>query len=590
MAATTLSKPAAKASLLRLLDLLKPRQGKYILALIGRVAITTIERLAIAFIAKATIDAMVVNNQPLFIATLFNWVFFYLGYLFVAPFVLYFWRAAVYEGTANIRETVFKHLQRLPIGYHELHHSGEALSILTNDVSTAEKAYQDDLLMLCEASAQGLTAAVAMLLLNWQLALIIFLSGVMPLIVNSLFARPLRLIGESVQENLGILSERMTDLLAGYTLVRTFSLGDWILNRFDQANGKVLHSSLRRVNTEASLAGANEFAGLFGFLPIALGAYLVLIGQTTFGIMIALVQLSNQINYFVYSLSGTISRIQASLAAADRILRLMDEPVEPDRYPAQADSKQSVPTGALIEFQRVNFGYNTGQDVLNELSFSVQSGQIVAFAGSSGGGKSTIFKLLLGCYPARQGEILVAQRALHSTRLSDLRDLFAYVPQDAYLFAGTIYDNIRYGKPDASQAEIQAAAQAAFAHDFILEFPSGYHTVVGERGTRLSGGQRQRIAIARALLKNSPILLLDEATSALDSESEQIVQQALEALMRGRTTLVIAHRLSTILNADQIYVIDGGKVAETGRHEELLAHKGVYANLFELQFKMQSSV
>jgi ATP-binding cassette, subfamily B, bacterial len=589
MAANISSKTPAKPSLLRLLDLLKPKQGKYILGLTGRVAISTIERLAIAFIAKASIDAITLGNQPLFVSTLINWVVFYLGYLIVAPFVLYLWRSSVYEATANIRETVFKHLQRLPIGYHELHHSGDALSILTNDVSTAEKAYQDDLLMLCEASAQGLTAAITMLILNWQLALVVILSGVMPFIVNALFARPLRVIGESVQNNLGALSERMTDLLAGYAVVRTFSLGDWILERFEQANGQVLNSSLRRVRTEAALAGANDFAGLFNILPFAVGAYLVLIGQTTFGIFIALVQLSNQINYFVYSLSGTVSRIQGSLAAADRILALMDEPVEPERYPALPASGTSAPSSALIEFQQVNFGYNSSPNILNELSFSVQPGQMVAFAGPSGGGKSTIFKLLLGCYPPRQGEIQVAQRALHTTRLSDLRDLFAYVPQDAYLFAGTVYDNIRYGKADASEAEITAAATAAFAHDFILEFPAGYQTVVGERGARLSGGQRQRIAIARALLKNAPILLLDEATSALDSESEQIVQQALEALMRGRTTLVIAHRLSTILNADQIYVIDAGKVAEAGRHDELLARKGVYANLFELQFKLQSA-
>ena len=211
-------------------------------------------------------------------------------------------------------------------------------------------------------------------------------------------------------------------------------------------------------------------------------------------------------------------------------------------------------------------------------------GQFVAFAGPSGGGKSTIFKLLLGCYAAKQGAIMVSGKPLCDYKLSDLRDLIAYVPQDAYLFSGSILDNIRYGKPGASQAEVEAAAKAAFAHDFVMEFPAGYQTIVGERGARLSGGQRQRIAIARALLKDAPILLLDEATSALNSESEQIVQQALEVLMQGRTTLVIAHRFSTIVQADRIYVVDGGRVVEAGRHAELMEQKGVYAGLYEIQF------
>ena len=335
-----------------------------------------------------------------------NWVVFYLGFTLVAPFVLYLWRSAVAEVTANVREAIFRHLNRLPLGYHEVHHSGDALSILTNDVTAAEKAYQDDLLMLVEASAQGLGAVVAMLLLNWQLALLILLSGVAPLIVNTLFAGPLRKIGQQVQERLGALSERMTDLLAGYQVVRTFNLGDWILERFEQANGQVLSTSLKRVRTEAALAGGNEFAGIFSFLPMVVGAYLAMIGQTTFGVMIALIQLSNNVNYFVYTIGGTISRIQAALAAADRILALLDTPLEPESYAALSGARRAQrQTGALIEFQDVRFGYSDNEDILNALSFQVEPGQMVAFAGPSGGGKSTIFKLLLGCYPPAQGEI-----------------------------------------------------------------------------------------------------------------------------------------------------------------------------------------
>jgi ABC-type multidrug transport system fused ATPase/permease subunit len=223
-------------------------------------------------------------------------------------------------------------------------------------------------------------------------------------------------------------------------------------------------------------------------------------------------------------------------------------------------------------------------EVLHEISLSADQGQVVALVGPSGGGKSTLIKLLLGFYPVRDGEIAIDGRQVEGYSLPQLRSMMAYVPQDAYLFDGTIEENIRYGRPDATRQEVVAAAQSANAHDFILEQPDGYDTPVGERGAKLSGGQRQRIAIARALIKDAPILLLDEATSALDSESEQQVQDALGVLMQGRTTIAIAHRLSTIENADTIYVIDGGKVVEQGRHEELLGRGGLYSRLHELQF------
>ena len=577
-----------KQSLWRLLQLLKPKHKKYLAGLFSRVLLTTTERMVIAYLLKLLVDAITIGSKAQYSSILISWIAFYVGFTVVAPFILYLWRSSVFEGTANIREAVFRHIQRLPLGYHEIHHSGDALSILSNDISAAEKAYQEDLYVLVEASFQGLSAAILMMALNWGLALVIIVSGLVPLLVNTLFAGPLRKVGQDIQSRLGTLSERMTDLLAGFQVIRTFNLGEWILARFSKTNDEVLESSLRRVRLEAALAAGNDFAGVFVFLPMAVGAYLVLVGRTTFGTYMALVQLSNQINYFVYSLSGVISRIQAALAATDRIFDLLDSPLEPEQYaPRLVATLPAISSGQdrLIDFQNVTFAYNGGENILNSISFGVSQGQFVAFAGPSGGGKSTLFKLLLGCYPVKDGIIFVSGKPIHDYKLVGLRDRIAYVPQDAYLFSGTILDNIRYGKPDASAEEIKVAAEEAFAHDFVIDFPEGYQTIVGERGARLSGGQRQRIAIARALLKNAPILLLDEATSALDSESEQIVQQALEVLMKGRTTLVIAHRFSTIVNADTIYVIDGGQVVEQGKHADLMRGQGVYANLYEMQFK-----
>jgi len=572
-------------SLWRLLALLRPKHKKYIAGLSARVILTTTERLFIAYLLKLLTDAIVGGNKAQFASTLVTWIIFYAILAVVAPFVLYLWRSAVVEGTANIRETIFKHIQRLPLGYHELHHSGDALSILTNDASAAEKAYQEDFYTLVEVIVQGVGAAILMFYVKWELALVIILCGLAPLAINSLFAGPLRKVGQAVQARLGGVSERMTDLLAGFQVVRTFDLGGWILSRFNKANQEVLESSLQRVRLESALAAGNNLADLFGTLPMMFGAYLVMTGNTTFGVYLMLVQLSNQINNLVYQVGGVISRVQSALAASDRILALLDSPAEPEQLAAPLGSAAvALPSGSRIAFDQVSFAYNGDANILNSLSFQVSPGQFVAFAGPSGGGKSTIFKLLLGCYAAKQGAILVSDKPLCDFKLSQLRDLIAYVPQDAYLFSGSILDNIRYGKPGATQAKVEAAAKAAFAHDFVMEFPTGYQTIVGERGARLSGGQRQRIAIARALLKDAPILLLDEATSALDSESEQIVQKALEVLMKGRTTLVIAHRISTIIQADCIYVVDGGQVVEEGCHAELIQRQGVYAGLYEIQF------
>jgi ABC-type multidrug transport system fused ATPase/permease subunit len=333
----------------------------------------------------------------------------------------------------------------------------------------------------------------------------------------------------------------------------------------------------------------NNLAGVGAAIPLLAGAYMVLIGQTTLGTLFGLVQLNNPVINMVYSISGIISGIQGSLAAGDRILAVLDATPEPERYSSPAGLP--VITSAVpqpyqgVEFRQVQFSYSDGLPILQDVSFNIRQGQVAALVGPSGSGKSTIFRLLMGHYPVTQGWVSAFGKALYAYSLHELRDLFAFVPQDAYLYSGTVLENIRYGKVDATEDEVTAAAKASYAHDFILDLPDGYHTPVGERGARLSGGQRQRIAIARALLKNAPVLLLDEATSSLDSESEEVVQQALQVLMRGRTTIAIAHRLSTIEHADVIYVMDAGRVVEQGRHRELVGKGGLYSYLYKLQFK-----
>ena len=480
-------------------------------------------------------------------------------------------------------------MQRLPLGYYESRHSGEAMSILTNDVAAAEQAYQDNIFTLVRSLMQGLAAVVFMMILKWDLALLLILGGLVPLVINALYAKPLRQVGTASQEKLAGLSERLSDLLAGFQVVRTFSLGEWILKRFNASNQQVLDVNLKRVQLESTLAGGNSFGSIAIILPLMAGLYMVLNGQTTLGVLLGLSQLNGPVTGMIYSIGGIISGIQGSLAAGDRILRVLDTAPEPESYPAPAWLSVSAATapkpGSVVEFRDVQFSYSDGVPILQNISLSIHEGQVAALVGPSGSGKSTIFRLLMGHYPVTQGRVSVFGKPIHSYSLHELRDMFAFVPQDAYLYSGSVLENIRYGKPGASEEEITSAAKASYAHDFILELPEGYHTLVGERGARLSGGQRQRIAIARALLKNAPVLLLDEATSSLDSESEELVQQALQVLMRGRTTVAIAHRLSTIEHADVIYVMEAGRVVEQGRHAELVGKEGLYSHLYQLQFK-----
>lgn len=574
------------STLWRLFDFLKPKRFQYFAALIIVASIYAGERLFTGYVVKLFTDAITGQDLDLLKTTLLYWMLYAAGMIAITPIFLYIWRSAIVHGIANMRQTVFGHLQRLPLAYYEGRHSGEALSILTNDVAAAEQAFQQDILTLVQSILQGISAAILMLIFKWDLGLLMIVGGLFPLVINAVVAGPLRRVGAETQAKLAGVSQRLSDLLAGFQVVRTFSLGDWVLERFDKSNAEVQRVGLRRVGIESVLAAGNDLGFVVMVLTYGVSAYMVLQGQTTLGVFLALVQLNGPVVNLVYSLGGTISRIQSALAAGDRILAVLDAEVEPARYPQPPSvAVAAASEGQVVAFDGVTFSYGDDHPTLRGLSFDIRQGQVAAIVGPSGSGKSTIFRLLMGLYPVGSGHVSVLGQPIHAFTLRELRDRSAFVPQDAYLYSGTIRENIRYGNPDASKEELMAAAKAAYAHDFIVELPAGYDTLVGERGARLSGGQRQRIAIARALLKDAPILLLDEATSALDSESEALVQQALNALMRGRTTIAVAHRLSTIENADVIYVVDGGHVVDQGKHEDLVGKDGLYRHLYELQFR-----
>ncbi|MTI96947.1 MAG: ABC transporter ATP-binding protein [Firmicutes bacterium] len=422
-----------------------------------------------------------------------------------------------------------------------------------------------------------------MLIVDWKLALGIIALGAIRIWINSLFVKPLERASNAVQSALGKLTERLSDIANGGHVIRMFNLQRSMAVKFAEQNEQVVHHGLTRVKYAAVVNSFNIFNGDLSFLGlIIIGGWMVMQGWYTLGTIALFVQLQNGVEGLFRAFGQYITQLQTSLAGGRRALEIINQQPEPHRIQLPTVARD---ISAAVALESVTFAYpGSNQPALNDISLTAAPGELIALVGPSGGGKSTLFKLLLGFYPPESGAISVLGKPLDSYTLGELRDLTALVPQSAHLFSGTVAENIGFGKPGASREEIEAAAQVGNAHEFICQLPDGYETIIGERGSRLSGGQRQRIAIARAVLRDAPILLLDEATSSLDTESEELVQQALKKLMKGRTTFVIAHRLSTVRNADKILVIDDGRVSEQGNHQELMEADGLYKRLHDMQF------
>lgn len=507
----------------------------------------------------------------------------YIAFIFVTyPIFIYVAQYAATVTTGNIRKNVFNKLKVLPLSYIKGKHSGELVSRLTNDINEVEKAYSSYFIDFSSRILTGIGTLIFTFVLDWRLGVISILIGCLSLFVNIYYAKILKNMSLKVQESLSKLNERLTDLLEGVYVIKSFNISNVLLNKYNKRNIEAYEVSRDRVRQKSVVSAMNNIIGIITFGGIVgVGSYLVIKGEISVGVIIAVVQLQNGVSSLASGLGDFISELQGSLAAADRLFEILDEEEESESFKLIGDYESEKNSG--ISFKNVSFEYDN-EKVLSELTFNVPKGKVYALAGPSGGGKSTIFKLLLNLYPPKEGDIAVGGSSISNQTIKDIRKNIAYVPQDAYLFSGTIIENIRQGKEDATLEEVVDAAKMANAHDFIVNMEDGYDTFVGEKGTKLSGGQRQRIAIARAILKDAPILLLDEATSSLDTESEKLVQQALNKLMIGRTTLVIAHRLSTIEDADEILVLKDGKVVERGTHSELLELNGIYGGLYVQQF------
>ena len=487
----------------------------------------------------------------------------------------------------DIRKAVFEKLQRLSLSFYDKNKTGTIMSYVTNDVNALQAAMVENVVEMVTESVILIASIVMMIYLDWRLFLVTFSTFPVVLLFIDQFGKRIRKSGSRIQEATADITSVLQETVSSARVIKSFVREEYEINRFDQENIKNFRANMKYAQLSATLTPTIEFVAAVGVTIILwYGGNSVIEGTITAGSLVAFLTYAVNISNPIKRLSRVIGNIQKALAAAQRVFDVLDLPETIHNAP---DAKALPMVKGNVRFNNVSFSYNPGEQVLNNVSFDVKPGEMIAFVGPSGAGKSTVASLLPRFYDVTDGSITIDGEDIRRVTLQSLREQVGIVPQETVLFNGSVYDNILYGRLDATKEEVEAAAKAANAHNFITELPQGYQTMLGDRGVNISGGQRQRISIARAILKNPQILILDEATSALDTESERVVQEALDRLMIGRTSFVIAHRLSTIKNADKIMVLEKGCLVEQGTHDELMAKDGLYAHLYKIQYRSKET-
>lgn len=483
---------------------------------------------------------------------------------------------------ADMQIRLFGHLMRMDLAYFHRHNTGGLISRIINDVGQMRAAVSNALTSIGKDFLSVVFLVGVMFYQDWLLASFAFFVFPLAILPVVRLGKRMRRVTANTQAQMGDFTTILDQSFQGVRVVKTYGMEDYEKRKVADIVETVHRLIIKAARIRAASAPTMEtLAGIAITIVVVYGGYRVIENETTAGAFFSFIAALLMAAQPMKALANMNTSLQEGLAAAQRLFEVLDtQPGITDR--AQARPLQVA--GGGVEFDRVSFGYDGERLALQELSLAVPAGRTVALVGPSGAGKSTVLNLIPRFYDVTSGAIRIDGTDVRDATIASLRSHIALVSQEITLFDDTVRANIAYGRFGAADDEIIAAARNAAAHDFIMALPDGYDTVVGEHGVKLSGGQRQRLSIARAMLKNAPILLLDEATSALDTESERLVQAALETLMKGRTTIVVAHRLSTVVNADLIYVIDQGRVAETGSHGELIGQRGVYARLHALQF------
>lgn len=483
----------------------------------------------------------------------------------------------------DVRSVLFRKFQRMPLSYYDKQQTGTVMSYITNDVAVMQSAIVDNLIELVTESSILIGSLAMMVYLDWKLSLLTLMTIPLVGFAMKVFGRKLKSSSTVIQERVAEITSLLQESISAIRVVKSFVRESYEIKRFEEQNWRNFQAAMKNVKLSSLLTPTVEFLAAIAVTFIVwFGGYEVVNGVITAGELVAFLTYAVNLANPVKRLSRVYAAIQKAMAAADRVFNIMDLEEKITDVPG---AKPLPPIKGKVEFKDITFSYKEGQPALQHISLKAEPGQMIALVGPSGSGKSTIANLIPRFYDVDSGVITIDDHDIRQVTADSLREQIGLVPQETMLFSTTVMENIRYGRLEATDEEVIEAAKAANAEEFIKELPEGYDTKLGERGLNLSGGQRQRLAIARAILKNPRVLILDEATSALDTESEKIVQDALDNLMVGRTSFVIAHRLSTIFNADQIFVVENGHLREHGTHEELLAAGGLYSNLYNIQFR-----
>jgi len=487
---------------------------------------------------------------------------------------------------ADFRKHLFGHLQTLSVSFFARRRTGELLSRLMSDVTVIQSIVTETPIDTVKQLVTFIGGIAFLLTMNWRLCLLILILLPLLVLVAKLFGRKLKALSTSIQDHTAGLSTLIEEVISGIRIVKSFVQTQREQARFSDQVDQTLHLTLKRAGIMAvfipviSLVTFSSAAAVLWY-----GGRQVIEGTVTPGELFAFVLFAGILIGPFSSAARVFAQLKEAQGATQRVFEILDAQPEIHNQP---DAQILTTTTGHVRVDDISFSYDARQSVLSHLSFEAKPGELVALVGPTGAGKTTVINLLHRFYDPTEGRITIDGHDLRQINVESWYRQIALVPQETILFGGTIFDNIRYGNMEASETAVQDASKAAHAHDFIMGLPDGYQTVVGEKGINLSGGQRQRVAIARAILKNPRILLLDEATSSLDTESERLVQEALQYLMEGRTTFVVAHRLSTIQRADRILVLDKGKLAEEGTHTQLMAHNGIYHYLYTIRLNEPS--
>jgi len=483
----------------------------------------------------------------------------------------------------DLRSTLYSHIQRLSLAYHDQTRTGDLISRVTSDIDAIQSFVSSGLLGALVSSLTLAGMVGVMLYLNWRFTLIALSVAPVLFVVVYSYTRRIKKAAREVRKKEGEIVSVIEEVFSSIRVVKAFAREDYEQHRLEEQSLEGVEMALRARSIKAKLSPLVEVIVACGTaLVLWFGARLVLDGSLREGSLIVFVWYLGKMYKPMQELSKMTDTFSKAAVGYERI----KEVLETDGQVQDLPSARPAPRlKGLIEFQHVSFGYEEQQPVLTDVNLSIRPGQTVALVGPTGAGKTTIISLIPRFYDPSAGRIVIDGRDVRGYTQKSLRQQISLVLQETVLFHGPIWHNIAYGKPEAKRSEILRAAELANAHEFIEKMPEGYDTIVGERGMTLSGGQRQRIAIARAVIRNTPILILDEPSSGLDAASEKLVFEALDRLMEGKTAIVIAHRLSTIQRADVIFVVDGGRLVESGRHQDLIESGGLYAELYELQFR-----